>query len=148
MILFAAVVAAVSGVPGALEGSVRVVRGRRLLSEASMRPRSTPSRTSFCEVQPSTCSTSSRPYGSPIWTLSTRAAKARGATALCLLLPHERDDLTALHLHARAHHAQMVELGMDAGTVTTALDLEEGLLYLKRAAGPSPHRNGFAGCSP
>ena len=30
----------------------------------------------------------------------------------------------------------MVELGMDTGTVDTALDLEEGLHYLERAAGP------------
>ena len=42
----------------------------------------------------------------------------------------------------------MVELGMDTGTVTAALDLEEGLHYLERVAGPHPHRSGFAGPSP
>ena len=39
----------------------------------------------------------------------------------------------------------MVELGMDTGTVVTALDLEEGLHYLERAAGPPSHRSGFCG---
>ena len=42
----------------------------------------------------------------------------------------------------------MVELGMDTGTVTTALDLEEGLHYLERVTSPSPHRSGFSGPSP
>src|SRR6478609_3213699 len=37
----------------------------------------------------------------------------------------------------------MVELGMDTGTVETALDLEEGLRHLERATSPSPHRSGF-----
>ena len=37
----------------------------------------------------------------------------------------------------------MVELGMDTGTVETALDLEEGLTYLAcdRGLGPSTHRS-------
>ena len=37
----------------------------------------------------------------------------------------------------------MVELGMDTGTVKTALDLEEGLTYLAsgRGLGPSTHRS-------
>jgi rsbT antagonist protein RsbS len=42
----------------------------------------------------------------------------------------------------------MVELGMDTGTVTAALDLEEGLHYLERAAGPPPRRRGSSGPSP
>ena len=42
----------------------------------------------------------------------------------------------------------MVELGMETGTLNTSLDLEEGLHYLERAAGPPPHRSGFAGRSP
>jgi rsbT antagonist protein RsbS len=39
----------------------------------------------------------------------------------------------------------MVELGMDTGAVKTALDLEEGLLYLQREPGPPPQRSGSAG---
>ena len=35
----------------------------------------------------------------------------------------------------------MVELGMDSGTVETALDLEEGLTYLQREGGPRPYRS-------
>ena len=42
----------------------------------------------------------------------------------------------------------MVELGMDTGTVTAALDLEEGLYYLESAAGPPPRRHGSSGPSP
>lgn len=34
----------------------------------------------------------------------------------------------------------MVELGMDTGSVHTALDLEEGLSYLNRLAGPAARR--------
>ncbi len=41
----------------------------------------------------------------------------------------------------------MVELGMDTGTVETALDLEEGLTYLQRAAGLRPHRSRSSGPS-
>lgn len=41
----------------------------------------------------------------------------------------------------------MVELGMDTGTVTAALDLEEGLHYLERAAGPPSHRRDSSGTS-
>ena len=40
----------------------------------------------------------------------------------------------------------MVELGMDTGTVETALDLEEGLRYLQRGAGPPSARSRSAGC--
>jgi rsbT antagonist protein RsbS len=39
----------------------------------------------------------------------------------------------------------MVELGMDTGAVKTALDLEEGLLYLQREPGPPPQRSASAG---
>jgi len=35
----------------------------------------------------------------------------------------------------------MVELGMDTGMVKTALDLEEGLVYLQRTPGPPTQRS-------
>ena len=39
----------------------------------------------------------------------------------------------------------MVELGMDTGSVKTALDLEEGLVYLQHTPGPPTQRSSSAG---
>ena len=41
----------------------------------------------------------------------------------------------------------MVELGMDTGTVETALDLEEGLTYLQCERGLRPYRSRASGSS-